>query len=162
MEEEISQKQLRRARGSETSPATAGLSSLVQQEPSLQSSQTAVKTNVTGLTVGSYVMLLEVRDNSGNTATDQMEIKVSQDTNQPPLSDPGPNLKLVLPTNTAVLDGSGSSDDLAVEKWEWSRDQDSLAGGNVVGNWSSSKLVVANLLPGTYSFSLQVRATLAI
>ena len=68
----------------------------------------------------------------------------------------------MLPTYTAVLDGSGSSDDLAVEKWEWSRDQDSLAGGNVVGNWSSSKLVVANLLPGTYSFSLQVRATLAI
>ena len=135
---------------------------MMMEPTAVFSDPTAVKTNVSGLTVGTYVMLLEVRDNSGNTATDQMEIKVSQDTNQPPLSDPGPNLKLVLPTNTAVLDGSGSSDDLAVERWEWSRDQDSLAGGNVVGNWSSSKLVVANLLPGTYSFSLQVRETLPI
>ena len=122
----------------------------------------AVKTNITGLTLGSYILVLEVTDNSGNTATDQMEIRVSQDTNQPPQADPGPNLKLVLPTNTAVLDGTGSSDDLAVERWQWSRDQDSLAGGTVVGNWSSSRLVVANLLPGTYSFSLQVRETLFI
>ena len=119
-----------------------------------------MRTNVTELTLGTYVMLLEVRDNSGNTATDLTEVRVTQDTNQPPVSDPGPNIKLVLPANQAVLDGRGSSDDLAVESWQWSRDQDSLAGGRVVGNMSSSKLVITDLLPGTYSFSLQVSVPL--
>ena len=116
----------------------------------------AVKTNITGLTLGSYVLVLEVTDNSGNKATDQTEITVTQDTNQAPLSDPGPNIKIILPTDQVVLDGSGSSDDLAVETWHWTRDQDSLAGGSVVGNMSSSRLVLTDLLPGTYSFSLQV------
>ena len=77
---------------------------------------------MTELTLGTYVMLLEVRDNSGNTATDLTEVRVTQDTNQPPVSDPGPNIKIVLPANQAVLDGRGSSDDLAVESWQWSRD----------------------------------------
>ena len=128
----------------------------VGAKPPVFSDPAAVKTNLTGLTLGSYVVVLEVTDNSGNTATDQTEIRVTQDTNQPPVSDPGPNIRLVLPANQAVLDGSGSSDDLAVETWQWSRDLDSLAGGTVVGNMSSSRLVVADLLPGTYSFSLQV------
>ena len=117
----------------------------------------AAKTNLTGLTLGSYVLVLEVKDNSGNTARDQTEITVTQDTNQAPQSDPGPNMKVVLPTNQVVLDGSGSSDDLAVETWLWTRDQDSLAGGTVVGNMTSSRLIISDLLPGTYSFSLQVR-----
>ena len=42
-------------------------------KPPVFSDPTAVKTNVSGLTVGSYVIVLEVRDNSGNTATDQTE-----------------------------------------------------------------------------------------
>ena len=129
-------------------------------KPPVFSDPAAARTNVTELTLGTYVMLLEVRDNSGNTATDLTEVRVTQDTNQPPVSDPGPNIKLVLPANQAVLDGRGSSDDLAVESWQWSRDQDSLAGGRVVGNMSSSKLVITDLLPGTYSFSLQVSVPL--
>ena len=45
----------------------------------------AVKTKITGLTLGLYVLVLEVKDNSGNTARDQTEITVTQDTNQAPL-----------------------------------------------------------------------------
>ena len=74
----------------------------------------AVTTNVTGLTIGSYTFQLEVEDNSGNVATDQTRVTVTQDTNQAPVSNPGPNVKIVLPTAQVVLDGSGSSDDLAI------------------------------------------------
>ena len=47
--------------------------------------------------------------------------------------------------------------DLAIERWQWSRDPDSLAVGDIVGNMTSSRLLLTNLVPGTYSFSLQVR-----
>lgn len=55
------------------------------------------------------------------------------------------------------LDGSGSTDDLAIARWQWSRDPESLAAGTVVGNMTSPQLVLANLVPGTYSFNLQVQ-----
>ena len=113
-------------------------------------------TNVTGLTIGSYTFQLEVKDNNANTATDQTQVIINQDTNQAPVSNPGPNIKITLPTAEVVLDGSGSSDDLAIESWLWSRDPESLAGGSIVGNMTSRFLVITNLVPGTYSFSLQV------
>lgn len=124
--------------------------------PPVFSDSAAMITNVTGLTIGSYTFQLEVKDNSLNTATDQTQVTVKQDTNQAPVSKPGPNIKIVLPTAQAILDGSGSSDDLAIESWLWTRDPDSLAGGDIVGNWTSSHLVITNLVPGSYSFSLQV------
>ena len=58
------------------------------------------------------------------------------------------------------LDGSGSTDDLAIARWQWSRDPESLAAGTVVGNMTSPQLVLANLVPGTYSFNLQVQQQL--
>ena len=58
------------------------------------------------------------------------------------------------------LDGSGSTDDLAIDRWQWSRDPESLAAGTVVGNMTSPQLVLANLVPGTYSFNLQVQQQL--
>ena len=126
------------------------------KQPPVISDSGAMITNVTGLTIGSYTFQLEVKDNSGNTATDQTQITVKQDTNQAPVSNPGPNMKIVLPTDQVVLDGSGSSDDLAIESWLWIRDPESLAGGNIVGNLSSSHLVITNLVPGSYSFTLKV------
>ena len=114
-------------------------------------------TNVTGLTVGEYTFQLVVTDNSGNNNSDTMSILIKQDSNKPPVSNPGPNLKIILPTNEVTLDGSVSSDDLAIEKWIWRRDPDSLAAGKIVGNMTQPHLTLTNLVPGAYSFSLQVR-----
>ena len=113
-------------------------------------------TNVTSLRVGTYTFKLTVEDNSGNSASDQVKVTVTQDTNTPPVSDPGPDLKLSLPHNQAELDGSRSSDDLAVTRWVWTRDSGSLAAGTVIGNMTSSRLVIADLVAGKYSFNLQV------
>ena len=114
-------------------------------------------TNVTGLTVGEYVFKLVVSDNSGNNNSDAVNILIKQDTNVGTVSNPGPNLKVILPTNEVTLDGSVSSDDLAIEKWIWRRDPDSLAAGKIVGNMTQPHLTLTNLVPGAYSFSLQVR-----
>ena len=116
----------------------------------------AAVTNVTSLGVGSYTFKLTVEDNSGNSASDAVEVTVTQDTNTAPVADPGPGLKLILPHNQAGLDGSRSSDDLAVTRWAWTRDPDSLAAGTVIGNMSSPRLVIAELVAGKYSFNLQV------
>ena len=123
--------------------------------PVILSSDSAM-TNVTGLGVGSYTFKLIVEDNSGNTDSDMVQVKVKQDTNMAPVADPGDNVKIVQPVHQVVLDGSGSSDDLGVEKWIWTRDPDSLAAGDIVGNMSSPQLIVSNLVPGVYSFNLQV------
>jgi len=113
-------------------------------------------TNVTGFTVGEYTFNLVVFDNSGNNNSDSVNIDIKQDTNAGPVSNPGKNLKVILPTNEVTLDGSKSYDDLAIEKWVWRRDPQSLAAGKIVGNMSQPYLTLTNLVPGTYSFSLQV------
>jgi len=113
-------------------------------------------TNVTGFTVGEYTFKLVVFDNSGNNNSDTVNVVIKQDTNAGPVSNPGPNLKVILPTNEVTLDGSKSSDDLAIEKWVWRRDPQSLAAGKIVGNMTQPYLTLTNLVPGTYSFSLQV------
>ena len=118
----------------------------------------SVVTNVTGLGVGLYTFKLMVEDNSGNMDSDMVQVKVKQDTNMAPVADPGANIKILQPVHQVVLDGSGSSDDLGVEKWIWSRDPDSLAAGDIVGNMSSPQLIVSNLVPGIYSFNLQVKS----
>jgi len=116
----------------------------------------AALTNVTGLGVGSYNFQLLVVDNSGSKSSDNVMINVKQDTNQAPVANPGSNVKIQLPVNEVMLDGSSSSDDLAVVRWTWSRDLDSLAAGNVIGNMSGPQLYVTDLIPGIYSFNLHV------
>ena len=115
-----------------------------------------VVTNVTGLAVGRYVFRLMVEDNSGQTDSADITVLIKQDTNQPPVANPGSNLQISLPTDHVILDGSSSSDDLAVVQWQWSRDPDSLAAGTIVGNMNSPRLIITNLVSGTYSFNLKV------
>jgi len=128
----------------------------VQQKLPTFSLPGGASTNVTGLTVGDYTFQLVVTDNSGNNNSDTVHIVIKQDTNIAPVSDPGPDLKVILPTNEVTLDGSASSDDLAIEKWVWRRNPMSLAAGKIVGKMTQPQLTVTNLVPGTYSFNLKV------
>jgi hypothetical protein len=79
---------------------------------------TALVTNVTGLTVGTFVFGLVVEDANGNNASDTVKVTVKQDSNQAPVARIASleGEEMVLPINALVLDGSVSSDDLAVEK----------------------------------------------
>jgi len=117
----------------------------------------AAVTNVTNLTVGEYTFRLTVTDGSNNTGTDTVQVIVKQDTNAAPVAHAGDDRRVSLPVGVVRLDGRGSSDDLGVARWSWTRDLASLAAGTVVGNSSqTSVLVLADLVPGRYVFNLQV------
>jgi len=116
----------------------------------------AAETNVTGLAVGTYTFKLTVWDSSKNNNSDEVKVRVRQDTNQAPVARIKKPGNLSLPLVSLVLDASTSSDDLAVDHWQWTRDPESVSAGTVIGNWQSPKLVLANLVQGTYIFNLKV------
>ena len=45
---------------------------------------------------------------------------------------------------------------LILVRWEWSRDPHSLSAGTLIGNSSGPRLLITDLLPGSYIFQLQV------
>ena len=51
---------------------------------------------------------------------------------------------MVLPMSVVTLNGSSSSDDLAIKKWEWIRDDSSLALGRVVGDSDKTSILMVN------------------
>lgn len=121
------------------------------------SNASASVTNVTNITVGKYVFRLTVVDNSGNKDSATMVLEVQHDTNLPPVAQPGQDHSVLLPHNSVVLDGRGSTDDLGVERMSWSRGPGSPAAGWVVGGDTSVAVItVAGLVQGTYTFTLTV------
>lgn len=115
------------------------------------------RTNVTELTKGIYVIGLIVTDGNGNNASDIIKITVYQNKNTPPKANAGGDKTVVLPVSAIVLNGSLSWDDLAIVKWDWIREPNSLAAGNIILNSDhSSVLIVTNIVEGRYVFRLKV------
>uniref|UniRef100_A0A0A1WK70 Dyslexia-associated protein KIAA0319-like protein n=1 Tax=Zeugodacus cucurbitae TaxID=28588 RepID=A0A0A1WK70_ZEUCU len=118
---------------------------------------TAVATNATSLTLGMYEFVLSVSDEDNNTATDSVWIKVVQEKNAPPVANAGGDKSVTLPLSALYLNGTSSSDDLAVERYVWTREDASLAAGVVVGDSDKRPvLILTNLVPGRYVFKLTV------
>ncbi|XP_053957907.1 dyslexia-associated protein KIAA0319-like protein [Anastrepha ludens] len=118
---------------------------------------TAVATNATSLTLGVYEFVLSVVDEDNNTATDSVWIKVVQEKNAPPVANAGGDQSVTLPLSALYLNGTSSSDDLAVERYVWTREESSLAAGLVLG--ASDKqpvMILTNLVHGRYVFKLTV------
>ncbi|MCK5414609.1 MAG: PKD domain-containing protein, partial [Thermoplasmata archaeon] len=65
---------------------------------------------------GKYIVRLTVKDPSGNSATDTMDVTVRDITD--PVPDAGDD-KTVDQNTTVFLDGSGSSDNVAISRWTW-------------------------------------------
>ena len=63
---------------------------------------------------------------------------------------------MTLPLKWIVLNGSASSDDLAIESWLWTREADSLAAGTIVANSdrTNSLMVGSKRRQSTSSFSV--------
>ena len=81
----------------------------------------AATTTVTGLIQGTYVFRLTVTDNSGATATDEVNVTVNAAVNQLPSANAGNNITLTLPTNSTTLNGSGTDADGTITTYTWTR-----------------------------------------
>ncbi|HEY4149604.1 MAG TPA: PA14 domain-containing protein [Chitinophagaceae bacterium] len=116
---------------------------------------TAVATKVSGLILGTYTFQLKVTDNAGATNTALVTIYVNPGSNQSPVSNAGTNQAITLPTNSIMLDGTGSKDpDGTISKYAWS--QVSGPSTAVIGSPAASQTLASSLVQGAYTFQLTV------
>lgn len=77
--------------------------------------------HLTHLREGDYAFTLEVTDTAGQKSSDEVHVFVKASENEPPVAKVAANNSVVLPGSVAVLDGSGSSDDNSIVKYQWSQ-----------------------------------------
>jgi len=119
-------------------------------------------TSVTNLAAGTYTFRLQVTDNSGLTAIDDMTITVNGtggSTPPPatgaPIARAGADVYIALPNTSATLRGWDSYDPNGqITTWAWSK----LSGPSqgYVTNPGAGSTTVTNLAAGTYYFKLQI------
>ncbi|XP_032901087.1 dyslexia-associated protein KIAA0319-like protein homolog isoform X2 [Amblyraja radiata] len=112
---------------------------------------------VTGLQVGTYVITLTVKDERNLESHDSVRVIVREEINKAPVAKITKNVVITLPNNTAMLDGSKSSDDNGIISYLWMRDESSPAAGDVLNNSDHQPvLFLSNLVEGLYTFRLKV------
>ena len=74
----------------------------------------AAAANATGLTKGKYDFRLTVKDNLGNSDTDDVTVTVAQDENEAPVADAGRDADVTLPADSVLFNGTRSHDDFRV------------------------------------------------
>ncbi|NXA03693.1 K319L protein, partial [Sapayoa aenigma] len=122
----------------------------------LENANSSIAT-VTGLQVGIYEFTLTVKDERNLQSQSSVNVIVKEEINKPPIAKIAGNVVITLPTNTAELDGSKSSDDKGIVSYLWTRDEGSPAAGEVLNNSDHHPvLLLSNLVEGTYTFHLRV------
>ena len=120
-------------------------------------SSTAASTNITGLIQGTYQFQLQVTDNVGATATDNVQVIVNPLTlvgNSLPTANAGSDQTINLPTSTINLSGSGTDTDGSISAYAWT--QISGPSSGTISSATSASTSVTGLVQGVYQFQLQV------
>jgi PKD repeat protein len=133
--------------------------------------------NATSLTLGDYIFEVTVIDENNNNATDRVKITVIQgkfkyyvnlkcllnvyfflEKNAAPVAKIlNGNRNVTLPLSVLIFNGSSSYDDLAIVNYSWTRESDSLAVGNVIGNSDHEPVLqLTNIVAGQYIYKLTV------
>lgn len=113
----------------------------------------SASTAVNNLVVGVYVFRLKVTDDKGATAQDDITVTVNKSGDIPTawIIDAGTDQTITLPTNSAKLDGSKSSDPAGpLQQFEWTK----ISGPTqfTIVNNKLQTTSVSNLTSGTYKF----------
>lgn len=114
-------------------------------------------TLVTGMVAGRYSFELKITDNDGSTTKDTVVVSVIDTNvpNHPPIANAGANQTITLPLNSAILDGSHSTDpDNNIVSYIWTK----ISGPTSISFSSQNEISISitNLSQGTYSFELIV------
>jgi hypothetical protein len=122
-------------------------------------SPATASTGISGLTQGTYIYRLTVTDNSGSTATDDIQIGVlpapaPTPANQAPVANAGSDRVIALPANTVTLNGAGTDSDGTISSYSWTK-VSGPAGGNIQ-NPNAANTDITGLNAGTYIYRLTV------
>jgi hypothetical protein len=119
--------------------------------------ENSIETQVNNLAEGVYQFELKVADNGGLSARDTVKVIVNDPAhpNRPPVANAGPDQEIILPVNTALLDGSLSSDpDNNISSYSWTK----ISGPSsyAISNPALVQTPVTNLVEGVYQFEIKV------
>ena len=112
--------------------------------------------NVSNLQQGTYTYRLTVTDEDGASDTDDVVVTVAAGTvNQAPAANAGTDRTITLPTNSASLNGTGSTDaDGTIASYQWQ--QVSGPSTSALSATNIASITVNNLQAGTYTYRLTV------
>ena len=113
----------------------------------------AATTTVTGLISGTYVFSLNVTDNQGATATDNITVIVNPaPINQIPIVNAGATQTITLPVSSVTISGSATDADGTIVSYLWTK----VSGtGGTITNPNSASTTVSDLTAGSYVFNLR-------
>ena len=120
----------------------------------LGSATTAI-TSAGNLVAGTYVFQLTIQDNNNVNASDSVVITVLPQANIPPVARAGSGVTVILPANTATLNGSQSTDaDGSITAYSWTE----ISGPNTPGSSGDNTAVLSltGLVAGQYIYQLTV------
>lgn len=117
-------------------------------------SPNTVNTNITSLQAGTYTYRLRVTDAGGLFDDDEVQITVNPAPNNAPVAEAGSPQTIQLPTSSVTLSSAGSSDDVAIVSYSWSKIS-GPASFTIVSPTGTSTLI-QNLTAGIYFFRLTV------
>ena len=105
---------------------------------------------VSSLRSGVYVFRLTVKDDKGNTDSDEIKVTV----NAPPVAKAGGDKNITLPASSVRLQATASDADGTIRSYLWSK----ASGPNLrLKNNTSKVATMTNLHPGTYVMKLAVK-----
>jgi gliding motility-associated-like protein len=140
--------------GSDVDGSVTGYSWMKVSGPSITLGTTnQASLSLSGLVAGSYTFRLEVVDNLGLKATDDVVVTVLPATvNQSPVVSAGSDKVLTTPNSSAILNGSASDPDGSITTLIWTQ----LSGPSpaTLANAATTSLSVNDLVEGIYTFRL--------
>jgi hypothetical protein len=119
------------------------------------SGTTTSRLTASGLTQGTYVFRLTVKDNSGASKYDDVQVTVAPSTtpNTAPVAAAGADRVITLPANSISITGTGTDSDGTISTYSWSK----VSGGSATlsGN-TTATLSSTGMVAGNYVFRLIV------
>jgi hypothetical protein len=111
-------------------------------------------TSVSAFSAGTYVFQLEVTNDAGLSATDEVTITVIAESAATPVANAGADQTVQLPESFFVLSGSATTEKGNISGYNWT--QVSGPNSSTINNASSATTSVTGFVGGTYSFQLEV------